>query len=113
MPICFRPLKRRDFPMLSAWLGQPYVAAWWREPADLPSIEARYGPSVDRQDPTQIVIAQWSGGAFGLIQRYAMADEIAWQRALAVAGVSPRSVGLDDLVGVERLTGIGLGPAMI
>jgi aminoglycoside 6'-N-acetyltransferase len=113
MPIRFRPLVRQDVPVLSAWLGQPHVAAWWREPADLAAIAARYGPCIDGSDPTLVFIAEWSGTPFGLIQRYAMSDEPIWQRALAAAKVPVHSVGLDYLIGVERLTGIGLGPAMI
>jgi aminoglycoside 6'-N-acetyltransferase len=113
MPIRFRPLVRPDVPVLSAWLGQPHVAAWWREPADLAAVAARYGPCIDGSDPTQVFIAEWSGAAFGLIQRYAISAEPVWQRALSAAKIPVRAVGLDYLIGVERLTGIGLGPAMI
>jgi len=113
MQIRFRPLTRTDFPMLSAWLAQPHVAAWWREPSDPTAVAAQYGPCVDGHDPTQVFVAERRGTPVGLIQRYRMSDEDEWQRALAAADLPSAAVGIDYLVGAARDTGQGLGPALI
>jgi len=65
----FRPLARHDFALLSEWLGAPHVAVWWQEESDLGSIEVRYGPIVDRTDPSEVFIIERGSGPLGLIQR--------------------------------------------
>jgi aminoglycoside 6'-N-acetyltransferase len=99
--------------VLSEWLSSPHVKVWWREESDLDSIEERYGPVVDGMDPTEVFIVERGGQSIGLTQRYKFDDNPAWQSALSVAGTPQNAAGIDYLIGVEQLTGIGLGPKVI
>ena len=99
--------------MLSEWLSSPHVKVWWREESDLDSIEERYGPVVDGMDPSEVFIVERGEQPIGLIQRYKFDDNPAWQSALSVAGTPQNAAGIDYLIGVEQLTGIGLGPKVI
>ena len=91
----FRPLARHDFALLSQWLGAPHVAVWWQEESDLDSIEARYGPIVDRTDPGEVFIIERGSGPLGLIQRYKLDDNPAWRSSLSVTGTPSNAVGID------------------
>ena len=131
LEISFRPLQQSDLPLLAEWLRRPHVAQWWREPSDLPAVEATYGPMVDRSDPTEGFIAVGQGHGqlregqpgegqpFAFLQRYRLDDNLEWQRAIAVAlaqgdvQVSGRSAGIDYLIGDQTMTGRGLGRKMI
>jgi aminoglycoside 6'-N-acetyltransferase len=119
------PLTKADFSLLADWFGRPHVAPWWREPADLPRIEAAYGPLVDGSDPTEGFIAAEGGRLIGFIQRYRLDDNPEWRAAVAVglgdlAGLgleldpwSGRGAGIDYLIGDETTTGRGVGRRMI
>jgi aminoglycoside 6'-N-acetyltransferase len=111
--IAFRPLARRDFGSLSEWLNAPHVKIWWREEADAESIEERYGPIVDRVDPTEVFVIERDEQAIGLIQRYRFDDNPAWQATLSVTDTPEEAVGIDYLIGLVHLTGRGLGPEVI
>jgi aminoglycoside 6'-N-acetyltransferase len=111
--VALRPLERSDLPLLTLWLGRPHVAQWWREPADLASVEARYGPMTDGSDPTDGFIVMSEGRPVGFMQRYLLDDNPEWQRAVAVGIGSVAAAGIDYLIGVETETGRGLGTQMI
>ena len=64
------------------------MAKWWREPADLETVDATYGPMIDGSDPTDGFIVMSQGEPIGFMQRYRLDDNPEWQRA--VAGVSAR-----------------------
>ena len=113
MSIAFRPLDRSDFPMLSTWLAAPHVATWWREDHDLIRIEAKYGPCVAGDEPTEVFVIESDGKPIGLIQRYRIDDYPDWERAVAVGSVPENAVGIDYLIGIETLLGRGLGPLII
>ena len=109
----FRALERGDFAMLASWLEQPHVARWWRDPSDARSVEARYGPSVDGRDPTEMFVVEADGEPVAFIQRYQSGDEPEWRRMLDSAGLVTPAIGIDYLIGATGRTGTGLGPAMI
>lgn len=111
--ISFRRLTREDFGLVSQWLRAPHVAPWWREDADQPAIEKRYGPVVDARDPTEVFVIELDGQAIGMIQRYRLADDPDWERALAVAAGPSSAAGIDYLIGLEQLVGQGLGAHLI
>jgi len=89
------------------------VARWWRELSDASAVEAAYGPAIDGEDPTEVLIAELDGRPIGMLQRYLLSDNPDYERALAPAGASAAAASLDYLIGEEELTGRGLGPAMI
>ncbi|MBV8951173.1 MAG: GNAT family N-acetyltransferase [Actinobacteria bacterium] len=110
----FRPLRRRDFALLGSWLAAPHVFEWWREPSEMEAIEARYGPCVDGADPTEVFVVEADAEPIGFVQRYRIDDDPDWRRSLAATSVDARgAAGIDYLIGVEDLTGRGVGPQMI
>ena len=113
MRIGFRPLDRGDFPLLAQWLGAPHVEVWWREEHDAAAVEARYGPAVDGVEPIEVFVVEGDGQPVGLIQRYRLSDHPEWERALAVAAMLEDAACIDYLIGVETLTGRGLGGEII
>ncbi|HTU86890.1 MAG TPA: GNAT family N-acetyltransferase [Solirubrobacteraceae bacterium] len=113
MQLTLRQLARADLPQLSSWLEAPHVKRWWREPADASSVEDAYGPAIDGADPTELLIAELDGRAIGMLQRYRLADNPHYERALEPSGVPRPAAGLDYLIGERALTGRGLGPLMI
>ena len=113
MELRFRTLRREDYSLLIEWFAKDHVATWWHEAGDLDSIEARYGPSVDARDPTEVFIVQQGPRPIGLIQRYLIDEYPDWKRSLAVAGIPAAAAGIDYLVGDESLIGQGVGAEMI
>ena len=113
MATSFRRLERSDFPHLSEWLATPHVAAWWRHGYDPASVEADFGAMVDGEDTTEAFIVEEEGRAIGMIQRYRLDEDGAWDRTVAV-GTAPRpAAGIDYLIGDESRVGHGLGPRII
>ncbi len=111
--LTLRQLHRSDLPRLSRWLEAPHVKRWWRESGDADAVEAAYGPAIDGADPTELLIADLDGQPIGMLQRYRLADNPDYQRALEPAGAPRPAAGLDYLIGDPDLTGRGLGPSMI
>jgi RimJ/RimL family protein N-acetyltransferase len=109
-----RPLTGADLVQLSRWLAAPHVTQWWRDPADLQSVQAEYQPSIDGDDPTEVFIIEVAGRAAGLIQRYLIDDDPGWARTIRLTGaVSGCAAGIDYLIGDPALTGQGYGTAAI
>ncbi|HVV74908.1 MAG TPA: GNAT family N-acetyltransferase [Mycobacteriales bacterium] len=110
----FRPLGRKDLPLLFEWLRQPHVAKWWRDvPADLAAVEAEYGKCIDGDDPTELFVVEADRRAVGMIQRYVMADEPEWRRAFDGIADVGGAAGIDYLIGELDAIGAGIGSAMI
>jgi aminoglycoside 6'-N-acetyltransferase len=109
----YRRLARADFPLVAGWLAEPHVARWWRQAHSVDAVEAEYGGVVDGHDPTEVFIVEDDGRAIGLIQRYRLDANPDWQLVLAPAGTPADAFSLDYLIGVEDLTGRGIGPRMI
>lgn len=107
-------MTKADLPALFGWLTEPYVAEWWRDvPADLPAVEAEYGPCIDGDDPTELFVVQIDGRDVGMIQRYLIADEPEWWPAFdGIVDVSI-AAGIDYLIGEADAVGAGVGSAMI
>jgi aminoglycoside 6'-N-acetyltransferase len=113
MTLVLRSLGRPDLPTLSRWLEAPHVKQWWCESGEMAAVEATYGPAIDGDDPTELLVAELDGRPIGMLQRYRLADNPDYQRALEPAGTPSVAAGLDYLIGEPQLTGRGLGPLMI
>jgi aminoglycoside 6'-N-acetyltransferase len=114
IPLRLRPLSREDLPRLSRWLAEPHVANWWRDPSDLASVRASYLPCIDGTDPAEVFIIEAAGRAAGLVQRYLVADDPDWDRAVRATGaVDGCAAGIDYLIGEPELCGRGYGTAAI
>jgi aminoglycoside 6'-N-acetyltransferase len=64
---------------------------------------------VDGTDPTEAFIVELDGRAIGFVQRYLLDDYPDWRTAVGVE----RAAGIDYLIGVAELTGVGLGPVIV
>jgi aminoglycoside 6'-N-acetyltransferase len=113
MSLVLRPSTRDDLALLARWLSAPHVARWWRESSEPSAVQAAYGPAIDGDDPTEVLIAELDGRPIGMLQRYLLSDNPDYGRALAPAGAPAPAASLDYLIGEEELTGRGLGPEMI
>ena len=105
----FRPLTRADFPLVVDWLARPHVAEWWGSPLDFGGVEAKYGPCIDRSDPTLLFTCAEGADAVGLMQIYRMADNPEYALAVGIDDAG----GIDLLIGDETRCGRGLGPRII
>ena len=108
--ISFRELRRSDFPLLQKWLAAPHVAVWWNERFDMASLEAKYGPAIDGNEPIHVFLIQNDGVPIGWIQWYRWRDFS--EHAIQV-DADPMSAGIDLAIGEIEMTGRGLGPAAI
>jgi aminoglycoside 6'-N-acetyltransferase len=113
LKLALRQLDRADLPQLSRWLEAPHVKRWWREVGDVDAVEAAYGPAIDGADPTELLVAELDGRPIGMLQRYRLADNPDYERALEPAGAPRPAAGIDYLIGEPGLTGRGLGPLLI
>jgi len=108
--ITFCKFDRSHFPLLQKWLAAPHVAVWWNERFDLRSLEAKYGPAIDGNEPIHVYLILAEGAPIGWIQWYR------WRHFPAHAmqvGAEPMSAGIDLAIGEIEMTGRGLGPAII
>jgi aminoglycoside 6'-N-acetyltransferase len=109
LPVSYRPLERADFALLARWLALPHVAPWWSDTPEVGALEASYGPTIDGNDPTEAFIIELEERPVGFIQRYLMDDYPAWSATLGIE----RAAGIDYMIGVPELTGVGLGPVIV
>jgi aminoglycoside 6'-N-acetyltransferase len=108
--LSFRPLARSDFPLLQEWLSAPHVEAWWHEKLDLAGVERKFGPRVDRVEPTHVFVIEQAGRPIGWIQWYLWADYPQHARQL---DAELTAAGIDLAIGDLAMTGLGLGPSAI
>lgn len=111
----FRRLVHDDLPTLASWLGQPHVARFWRESSALADVTARYTPCIDGDDPTRLYVVTADGRDIGMFQRYRIAANPDWLRALQPAGVEgiETAAGIDYLIGIPELVHRGIGTTAI
>ncbi len=113
----FRPLAHPDLALLGRWLAEPHVEPWWLEDHSPEGVLARYGPTIDGIDATEVFVVELDGEPLGMVQRFRLADEPEWAATLTPtlpAGTDPtRVAGLDYLIGSAERTGQGLGPRML
>ena len=77
-------------------------------------VAAAYLPCIDRTDPTEVFVIEVEGQAAGLIERYLVADDPQWNRALQATGaVTGCAAGIDYLIGEAAACGRGYGTAAI
>jgi aminoglycoside 6'-N-acetyltransferase len=109
----FVPLRSSDLPNLAAWLAQPHVALWWREPSDLISVEENYGPVAERIDLTEGFIVRFRGRPIGYVQRYLIDEHSDWRDTIRGALGHSGGLGIDYLIGEQDLVGRGVGRRLI
>ena len=112
--LAFRPLGEGDLEQVATWLAAPHVRAWWRAPADLESVRAKYLPRIRGDEPTEVFVASIDGTPIGIIQRYRFLDHGSWAATIAETELTfPGAAGIDYLIGDASRVGVGVGTAMI
>jgi aminoglycoside 6'-N-acetyltransferase len=112
--LSFVALTRGDLPLVHDWLTTEHVARWWAPTAAAcAQVEHDLMGSIDGTDPTEVFLVHLDDVPIGLIQRYRIADDPDWARALSVAADVTAAAGIDYLIGVPSLVARGLGTAMI
>jgi aminoglycoside 6'-N-acetyltransferase len=107
--LTLRPLADEDLGLLAAWLGAAHVQPWWQEPFDDESVRARYGPTIDGTNTTEVFVIVVDERPVGIIQRYRLSDDPGWERAVGVPG----GAGIDYLLGETAALGRGIGSGAI
>ncbi len=107
----FRPVAETDFPLMTGWLAQPHVRAFFqRKPTDLEEVAAKYGPRVRGEAPTRCHLAlDAAGRPFGYLQCYRNLDWPDWAAEINVDG----GLSIDLYIGDPGLVGRGFGQAML
>jgi RimJ/RimL family protein N-acetyltransferase len=108
--LSFRALERSDFPLLERWLSEPHVDAWWHEPLDLAGLEQKYGPRIDRIEPTHVFIIEPQSQPIGWTQWYRWSD---YPKHAAQLEAEPNAAGIDLSIGEASLVGNGIGSSAI
>jgi len=104
--IRFEPLARAHLPLLTGWLQQPHVRAFWDDgERDGAAVEAHYFSAA--QDVPGFVFFL-NDRAAGFIQR----ERVGAQHEFALWALG-ETYGLDLLIGEPDLTGCGHGPQVI
>jgi aminoglycoside 6'-N-acetyltransferase len=102
----FRPVTRRDLPLISRWLATPHVSRWWGDPGqELAEIEEH----IDGSSLVAPFIILMDGMPVGYIQSYDIHGEDDHPYRDQPAG----TIGIDLSIGNPEHVGRGLGPRII
>lgn len=104
--ISFRPLKMADLPALVSWQHAPHAVRWFPEQLNLSAARQKYAPRIAGESPVRVHVLIVNGQDCGFAQHYRTGD-------VDPPAAQPDAIGIDYAVGVEELTGRGLGPQLI
>ena len=104
--LAFRPLRLADVPELLTWQHSSHAIRWFPERLDLAAAHRKYGPRIAGDSPVRVHVVAADGQDCGYIQHYRTGD-------VDPPAPDPDAIGLDFAIGVEELTGRGLGPQLI
>ena len=104
--ISFRPLALADLPALVRWQHAPHAIRWFPERLDLAAAQRKYAPRLAGESPVQVHVLIVDGQDCGFAQHYRAG-------AIDPAATEPDAIGIDYTIGLENLTGRGLGPQLI
>lgn len=107
----FRPLRERDLPLLTEWLGRPHLREWWSDEAISPdAVLEKYLPRIAGRDAARPYLAYCNGDPVGYIQYYLAAEgDPDWWPDVPGPGVR----GIDQFLADGGRLGQGLGTAMV
>jgi aminoglycoside 6'-N-acetyltransferase len=106
----FRSVSEADFPLMTGWLAQPHVRAFFQKtPTTLDEVTAKYGPRVRGEAPTRCHLALSAGRPFGYLQCYRNLDWPDWAAEIEVEG----GLSIDLYIGAPDFVGSGHGRAML
>lgn len=110
----FTRLQRDDFGMLGEWLAASHVHRWWHHESDPASVATDFGPAVDGDDPTEMLVVLLDGRPIGLLQWYRMDAYPEYVDELApLVDVPDDAASIDYFIGEVDAVGRGVGRAML
>lgn len=110
MRLALCPLRRTDFGLLGGWLAEPHVQLWWEPRHDEEFLEAKYGPRIDGEEPTEVFVVELDEEPVGLFQ-WCPAEHYAWWPT--ELGLAENAVVIDALIGNPAAVGRGVGSALL
>jgi aminoglycoside 6'-N-acetyltransferase len=108
--LTFRPLTKSEFPLLQRWLSEEHVDQWWHQSLDVAGVKNKYGPMVERIEPTYVFIIEYDNQPIGFVQWYRWSD---YPEHAAQLRAKPGAAGIDLAIGEPGMIGLGLGPLTI
>ncbi|WP_421915043.1 GNAT family N-acetyltransferase [Mesorhizobium sp.] len=101
----FRPVTRKDLPMIAAWLAEPHVAQWWDDP------EKEIAQIREHIDSISVepLIVELDGKPIAYLQSYDPHMEDGHPYADQPFG----TLGIDLSIGRPELIGLGHGTAIV
>jgi len=110
-PIQFRPLALTDLPVITTWLNDPDVAAWYGEgDPTLEHLTEKYAPLIDGREPTDGYIIRIDDRDAGYIQCYVIDRHPDYARQIQV---EPGAVGIDLFIGEADFRNRGFGSQVL
>ena len=101
-------MNQADFGLLVDWFADPYVVQWFGPPKDLAAVEAKYGPRLRDEEPTEMWIPEIDAEPAGMLQCYRHVDHPETDEVVGVAD----AVGIDYLL-ASPFRGRGLAGAVL
>src|SRR5262245_28587818 len=108
--IAFRPLRESDLPLLTAWLAEPHVRAFYqKQPVTLGDVALEYGPAIRGEEPSLSHLATRDGAPFAYLQCYRNIDYPEWCAIIDVHN----GISVDLYIGDPTFLRRGLGQAVL
>ena len=107
--LAYRALAYDDLPDMVRWQGAPHAARWFPGELDLETARRKYGPRIDGGSPVAVHVVLADDQPCGFAQHYRVSVDPGY----AAATGEPDAIGIDYAIGVQALTGQGLGPNLI
>lgn len=100
-----------DLRLLHEWLRRPHVKRWYTDHGTYDEVVDHYLPAIEGRDPTDHYIVVLDDRPIGMLQTYVVADYPEYAKLVDVGDRT--TAGVDILIGVEELTGRGLGTEIL
>ncbi len=110
--ISFRKLKTEDLKLMHKWLNESHVHEWYDKDKQnsFDEVVKRYGPKVNREEPTDGYIVTYSNSPVGYIQTYKVND---WPEFGDYVGYDDHTASVDLFIGEPSFMNKGLGSLML
>ena len=103
-----------DIETIQAWLRQPHVQDWWKDPTAASRVAEEHRARQTGEDHTEMHVIVWRGSDIGMIQRYRLDDEPDFASAIAASGhTAADAAGIDYAIGAPDQIGHGIGTAVV
>lgn len=112
--LSFRPLTRDDFGQLAEWLARPHVRRWWNHEFTPEAVERDFGPAIDGDEPTAMLVVLLDERPIGLLQHYLIGDYPEYVDELRpVVDLPDGAASIDYFIGEPDVVGVGVGRQMV